>query len=452
MKTSNSYNNFVTIVLTAKYTQDRLTVKDSIEFGSLINDRTFNRINVYEDVEYQTVEGFGGSFTEAAAVTFQKMSIEKQEEILKAYFGSDNGLGYQVCRTHIGSCDFSLGNYSYVQKDDVELKTFHIERDKQALIPLIKAAQELCKTDIKLIASPWSPPEWMKTNGMMNRGGKLKEEYRKIWAKYFTKYIKAYEKEDIPIWGITVQNEPNSAQPWDSCVYSSAEERDFVKILGPVLREEKLDHIKVLIWDHCKEEVVERAKEILSDSEAAQYISGVGFHWYTGDHFEALDAVHQLYPDKLLIHTEGCVEGGVKLAAWESGERYGHDIIGDFNNWTTAWVDWNLLLDEQGGPNHVGNYCDAPIIADTQSDKVIYESSYYYIGHFSKFIKPGAKRIGCSSYTGKLETIAFKNPDGQVAVIVMNRGEETVSFGLRCTKGIIETECVPRSIMTLLYE
>lgn len=440
------------IIQTSKYSGERHTYKGSFEFVSE-NQKTFQWINVFEDVEYQTVEGFGGSFTEAAAVTLGKMSPEKQEQILQAYFNPDKGLGYTICRTHINSCDFSLGNYAYVEDgNDVELKTFSIERDRKALIPMIKEAQKISREEIRIISSPWSPPTWMKSNRMMNQGGRLLDEYKSIWAKYFAKYIKAYAEEGINIWGITVQNEPNSTQPWDSCLYSSEEERDFVKLfLGPTLYEENLKNIKILVWDHNKEYIVERARTILSDPEAAEYIYGIGFHWYTGDHFEALDAVNRMYPGKVLIHTEGCVEGGTKPDSWETGERYGHDIIGDFNHWTTAWVDWNLLLDEKGGPNHVGNFCDAPIIGDTANDKLIYESSYYYIGHFSKFVKPGAKRVGCSKFTVNLETVAFKNPDGQIVVIVMNRSEEKIPFTLKTGNGFIEAESFPRSIITMIY-
>lgn len=441
------------VIQTSKYTEDRLAEKGEYPVFENTAGQENLLVKVYEDVEYQTVEGFGGSFTEAASVTLDRMSREKREEILNAYFHPEKGLGYTLCRTHINSCDFSEGNYAYVEKEgDTALESFSIERDRISLIPFIKEAILTKGENIKILASPWSPPAWMKTNGKMNQGGKLKEEYREVWARYYARYIKEYAAEGIDIWAITVQNEPKAVQRWDSCIYTAEEERDFVKFyLGPTLEKEGVQKTRIVIWDHNKELVYDRAKTILSDAEAAKYIWGVGFHWYSGDHFETLDAVHRVYPDKFLIHTEGCVEGGEKMGLWEAGEKYGHDIIGDFTNWTTAWIDWNLILNEQGGPNHVGNYCDAPIIADTRKDTVTYESSFYYIGHFSKFVKPGAKRIGCSRYTSALETVAFKNPDGEIVVVVLNRSEETLPFTLQCGNELVKLESLPRSIMTLLY-
>jgi glucosylceramidase len=249
-----------------------------------------------------------------------------------------------------------------------------------------------------------------------------------------------------------VQNEPKATQIWDSCVFTAEEERDFVKNhLGPILEKEGLKDIKIIIWDHNKERLYERAKIEFSDPKASKYIYGAGFHWYSGDHFGALDAVHHNFPDKKLIFTEGSQEGGVKLGSFATGERYGHDILGNLNNWMTAWCDWNLVLDEMGGPNHVGNYCDAPIIADTINNSVTYESSFYYIGQFSKFIKPGAKRIGTSSYTDKLEVTAFKNPDSKIVVVILNRTDNDIFFILSNENGLANVNSIAHSIMTLIY-
>lgn len=440
---------------TARDTDDRLTEKKSISF--LTDESSWEQesalINVYEDVEYQEIEGFGGAFTEAAAVTLNKMSGPKQEEILKAYFDGKDGLGYTFCRTHINSCDFSLGNYAYVEEEDPTLSHFDISRDRQALIPMIRRAFEITGSSMRLFASPWSPPAWMKTNGQMNQGGQLKPEYRRTWAEYYVKYIRAYAEEGIPVWGLTVQNEAKAVQRWDSCVYSAEEEKDFVRDhLGPVLEEAGLSDVKVMIWDHNKERVYDRAKVAFEDEAASKFIWGIGFHWYSGDHFEALSAVQARFPDKKLIFTEGCQEGGVHLGSWKTGERYGHDIMGNLNNWMGGWTDWNLVLDEQGGPNHVGNFCDAPIIADTTKDEVIYESSYYYIGHFSKYIRPGAKRVASSKYTDKLEVTAFKNTDGTVAVVVLNRTDEELPYALRSQDATTASCTIPaHAIQTLLY-
>jgi glucosylceramidase len=448
---------YLKVIVTAKDTDDRLQLKSSVKFEQDLDGCENGLINIYEDVIYQEIEGFGGAFTEAASVTLDKLGEKNREEVLNAYFNPEKGIGYSFCRTHINSCDFSLGNYTYVEKEgDVNLETFSIERDKKSLLRFIKDAMNVDGADFRLFASPWSPPAWMKTNFKMNEGGKLKEEYRESWAKYYARYIKEYSAEGVKIWGLTVQNEAKATQRWDSCVFTAEEERDFVKdYLGPVLDKAGMSDVKIMIWDHNKERVYERAKVAFSDPEAAKYIWGTAFHWYSGDHFESVDALHHMYPDKKLIFTEGCAESfkaeRIKSGSWSAGEMYGHDIIGDLNNWTSAWVDWNLILDEQGGPNHVGNYCNASIIADTANDQLLYQSAFYYIGHFSKFIRPGARRIGCSRYTDKLEAAAFKNSDGSVAVVVMNRTEKDIAFKLRNEYGLAELKSLPHSIMTLIY-
>jgi glucosylceramidase len=415
----------------------------------------FDGASVLVDLKprFQTIQGFGGAFTEATATTFFKMSPPKQAEILRAYFDKDTGNGYTLCRTHINSCDFALGNYAYTEVEgDTELKHFSIERDRQALIPMIKEAIRVAGGVLTLFASPWSPPAWMKTNGQMNRGGKLKPEYRKAWARYYCRFIREYEREGIPIWGLSVQNEPEAVQSWDSCIYTGEEERDFVRdYLGPTLHEEGLRELCLIIWDHNRDRMVERAKVVLDDPAAAQFVWGTGFHWYVGDNFENVQRVHDAFPDKHLIFTEGCQEGGPHIGEWPLGERYARSIIQDLNHWTVAWIDWNLILDERGGPNHVGNYCSAPIIADTKRDEIIYQSSYFYLGHFSRFIRPGAERILCASTSDELETTAFINPDGEAAVVVLNRSDKTFPFALKFNCQEAKVDSLAHSILTLRF-
>jgi glucosylceramidase len=448
-----SISKTIRVIQTARDTGDRLAVKAEVPFVEDRDERERELINIYPDAVYQKINGFGAAITEAAVSTYNRMSAEKRKEIMHAFFNAETGLGYSVCRTHINSCDASLDNYSYLEKEgDTALESFTIERDLKGLVPFIKEAAALRNGEFKLISSPWSPPAWMKTNGEMNHGGKLKPEYRDAWARYYARYIKEYAKQGIKVWALSVQNEPKAKQIWDSCLYTAEEERDFVKNhLGPVLAAEGLSDVKLLIWDHNKERVFERAKVIYDDLEASAYVWGAGFHWYSGDHFEALSALHAMYPEKGLVFTEGCEEGKPRIGAWNTGEKYGHDIIGDLNNWTVSWTDWNILLNETGGPNHVGNYCDAPIIANTAEDKIIYQPAYYYIGHFSKFIRPGAQRIGFSKFTDRLEAAAFKNTDGKISVVVMNRNDEAIEYYLRSEAGIARMTSLPHSIMTLVY-
>ena len=255
----------------------------------------------------------------------------------------------------------------------MELKHFSIEHDRHQLIPMIKEAASKAGQPLKILASPWSPPAWMKTNGQMNHGGKLKPEYRQAWANYLVRYVQEYEKEGLPIWGLTVQNEPLATQMWDSCIYTGEEERDFVRdFLGPALEKAGLlSRIKLLIWDHNRDLLYERAKVVYDDPAAAQYVWGAAFHWYVGDHFENVQLTHDAYPDKQLLFSEGSQEGGPHYDDWEVGERYGQSMIQDLNHWTTAWIDWNLLLDQRGGPNHGGQLLQRSIDGGLQKGDLV---------------------------------------------------------------------------------
>jgi len=406
-------------------------------------------IHLFPDIEYQEIKGFGGAFTEAASTTLDKMSAENREKILKLYFDPEEGIGYNYGRVHMNSCDFSLGNYACVEEGDETLETFNVERDKKSLIPMIQDAMKY--NEIEMFASPWSPPAYMKTTGKMNEGGKLKPEYFDLWAEYYVKFIKAYAENGIEIGTVSVQNEPKATQPWDSCIYTAEEERDFVKnYLGEKLSRE---NVRILFWDHNKERVVERSRVMLDDAEAAKYIYGVAMHWYSGDHFEQLSMFHDLYPDKDIVFSEGCYEYSLgESDTVKIGERYAHDMIGNFNHYCNVFCDWNLILNEKGGPNHVGNFCDAPIMADTQTDTVHIHDSYYYIGHFSKYVKKGAKRIGSSKWTADLDTVSFKNPDGEIVTVVLNRGEEELDFGIRINGEIINGKAEAHSIATYIFK
>lgn len=440
----------VKVVRTTKDGDERLKNVSEVEYATLATGEQI--ITVQADKKCQEIIGFGGAFTEAAAYTLSRISREHRKEIIDAYYHPERGIGYNIGRVHIHSCDFALGNYTYVEDNDTELKTFSIEHDHELIIPLVKEAMDLCPEEMKILASPWSPPAWMKTNGEMNNGGQLKPEYFQTWADYYVKFIEAYEAVDIPIFALTVQNEPAAVQTWDSCIYSAEEERDFVKdYLGPTLEKAgMLDSKKLLVWDHNRDIMVERASTVLNDPEASKYVWGTGFHWYVSEDFAQVGKVHDLFPDKHLLFTEGCIEGGVRLGDWTSGERYARNMMGDLNNWCEGYLDWNIVLDEIGGPNHVGNYCDAPIIADTVNDVVHYNSSYYYIGHFSKFVKRGAKRLVSQFDAEDLNFVAFENPDGDMIYILMNTSEDNQSVSISVKGQYLNLDIVGRSIMTMV--
>lgn len=442
----------VTVIQTAKDTQDRLSVKGEFTTEKAKSEGTVLTYDTGKS--YQRTIGFGAAFTEAAAYTFYRMNPAKREEILQSYFDPEKGIGYSIGRVHIHSCDFALGNYTYVEDGDGELKTFDISHEEKWTLPMIRAAAETRNGDIALLASPWSPPAWMKTNKEMNHGGKLLPEYREAWALYYTKYIKAMRDRGINIFAITVQNEPEAVQTWDSCIYTAEEEGAFVRdYLGPIMYREGLSDVKIYIWDHNRDVIVDRAVGTLSDPETSKYVYGIANHWYCSEEFENLSKVHELFPDKHILFSEGCQEGGVHLGSWETGERYGRNIIGDFNNWQEGWLDWNIILDETGGPNHVGNLCDAPIIADTMTQELHYNSSYYYIGQFSKYVKPGAVRIEMSSnYESQLKYVGFENEDRSVVVVVMNETDEAQSISIGAKEGYVNHQLPAHSIATLVFE
>lgn len=390
-----------------------------------------NVIAVNSRQTYQEFMGFGGAFTEAAAYTLSEAPEAVRAEAIRAYFSKSQGLGYVLGRVHIHSCDFALGNYTYVEEGDAELKTFDMTREDKWVIPMIKDAAKEAGQEIKILASPWSPPAFMKDTKEMNYGGKLLPEFERPWANYYAKFVDEMKKRNVPIWAVSVQNEPLATQTWDSCIYTAEEERDFVKNhLGPVLKASHPE-TEIIIWDHNRDVLVERGAVVLADPEAAKYVWGTGNHWYVSEAFENLTALHNLFPDKHILFTEGCVELTTTsenavfngyLGSWTNCERYGRNIIGDFNNWSRGWIDWNLVLNEEGGPNHVYNYCEAPIMYDRNTKKLIYNNSYYYIGHFSKYIEVGAKRLEISVTQKDVHAVAFRNPNGDIVIVAQNEG------------------------------
>ena len=454
-------NKSVKVYVTAKGTDNRITPTETLHFEAKPQPvETEVAIFVDPSKTFQSMLGIGGALTDASAETFYKLPKDKQKEILTAYYDKNKGIGYTLGRTNIQSCDFSSSSYSYVKDNDETLKTFDISHDKQYRIPFIKEVMAAAGGKLTLFVSPWSPPGWMKTNGDVLHGGKLKHKYDQSWANFYVKFINAYEKEGIPIWGLSVQNEPMATQTWESCLYTAEDERDFVKnYLGPTLNIKGMSSKKLIVWDHNRDLLYQRASTILSDPEAAQYVWGIGYHWYetwtgAGMNFENERLVHQAFPNKNLIFTEGCAESFNidRINEWSLGERYGTSMINDFNAGTVGWTDWNVLLDEKGGPNHVGNFCFAPVHADTKTGSLTYTSSYYYIGHLSKFIHPGAKRIVSAASRDKLLTTAFMNPDGKIAVVVMNKTDEKIDYLLWIKGKAAKTSSAPHSIATLVIE
>jgi len=416
-------------------------------------DEDIPTIMIDDRKTFQTIIGFGGAFTDAASDTFAKLPKESQEQFLKDCFDPVQGNGYTLCRTTIHSCDYAEEMYTYDDTPgDKELKNFSIDHDKRNRIPFIKRAQATARGKLLLYASPWSPPGWMKTNGEMEHGGKLKPEYYQTWADYYVRYVKAYAAEGIPIWGLTVQNEALADQVWESLIYTAEEERDFVKsFLGPTLRKAGLGDVKVMIWDHNRGVIYQRVAPSFEDTDVSKFIWGTAFHWYTGDHFDNVRIVHDAFPDKHLLYTEGGIGG-----TWQAALRLSKNIITDLQNWTEGWDVWNLLLDQDNGPRHAGGvpgvHGSTIVNANTTTGEITYNPPHYVLGQFSRFIRPGAKRIPCTSNSDDLIATAALNPDGKIAVVVLNLKDNETFMRVWLRGRYAKYRCPAHATLTFVLE
>lgn len=432
--------------------------------------------------KFQTITGFGGSFTQASAHLLNRLSKENRTKIVEAYFG-ENGAKYSLTRTHMNSCDFSLSNYSYAPVEgDLELTNFSIDEDRDDLIPMIKEAMEISQDGFKILSSPWTAPPWMKDNKDW-RGGKLLPEYNETWALFFSKYINAYKAEGIDIWGFTVENEPlGNNNNWESMHFSAEEMTNFVKNhLGPKLERDGHD-VKILGYDQNRgEELKDWVDVMYQNKESSKYYDGTAVHWYasTYDFFpESLQYAHMKAPDKYLIQSEACVDS--EIPKWQDDQwywskeatdwgwdwapeeqkylhpkyapvnRYARDIIGCLNNWVDGWIDWNMVLDKQGGPNWFKNWCVAPVIVDPDKDEVYFTPIYYTLTHFSKYIRPGAVRIGFEISETDLMITAVENPDNSIVVVVFNQDKQAKNFRISSKDKFADVSINGQAIQTII--
>ncbi len=439
-------------------------------------------IVILPEEKYQAITGFGGSFTESSAYLLNQLSDANRHKIIEAYFG-ETGAKYSLTRTHINSCDFSLSNYSYTPNPgDKTLGDFSVKEDMDDIIPMIQDAMKASVDGFKIISSPWTAPPWMKDNNSYV-GGKLLPEYYDSWALFFSKYIDAYAENGIDIWGLTVENEPlGNGNNWESMHFSAEEMTDFVQNhLGPSLQDDNKGHIKILGYDQNREHLDEWVDAMYRDDESARYFAGTAIHWYasTYDFFpDALQYAHKKAPGKHLIQSEACVDAEVpkwREDAWYWSKeatdwgwdwapeedkkyhpkyvpvyRYARDIIGCLNNWVDGWVDWNMVLDRKGGPNWFKNWCVAPVIVDPDNDEVYMTPLYYTLSHFSRYIRPGATRIGFQHTHERLQITAVENPDGSLAIIIFNPTTERVNFSLVLDKKKAEASIDGQAIQTIV--
>jgi glucosylceramidase len=458
------------MILSCQTKQDKLVVEvyeTSASGNKLTKVTAFNFVENFSTIKLdvnkrlQTITGFGGAFTESSAYLLNRLSKENRDTILQAYFAKD-GANYSLTRTHMNSCDFSLSQYSYSPvENDMELEHFTIKDDMDDLIPMIKDAMKVSENGFKIFASPWTAVPWMKDNKKWV-GGKLLPKYYDTWALFFSKYLDAYKQEGIDIWGFTVENEPmGNGNNWESMHFSPDEMTNFVQNhLGPKLEKDKHD-VKILGYDQNREHLSEWVDSQFQNKISSKYFDGTAIHWYasTYDVFQKeLQYAHHKAPNKYLIQSEACVDSQVpvwqddawywKKEATDWGwdwapekdkhlhpkyspvNRYARDIIGCLNNWVDGWVDWNMVLDKQGGPNWFKNWCIAPVIVDPEKDEVYFTPLYYTLAHFSKYIRPEAKVIDLENSDKDLQVTAAQNPDGSIAVVVFNEGKTKKSFNL----------------------
>ncbi len=442
----------------------------------------------------QSLEGVGGALTESSAFVLAHLPIGARRDLLDRIFSS-RGARFTMARVPIGACDFSVaGKFSYDDvSGDVALRHFSIDPDRHgfqgtedpsyALLSLVKDALSR-QPDLKIVANPWTAPAWMKDNQDWygkGKGGSLLPEHYDTFARYMVKYLQAYQAEGVKVWGVTPENEPlgNGGQ-WESMEFTSQEMRDYIKEhLGPQLAANGFQKVKLIQFDHnCDPNALAFSEATLGDPGASPYVWGTGLHWYSttqGVPTELLEALHTRFPDKALLHTEGCIDGiatedsspkgaflGWKNDAWwwspratdwgyywaPAGEkaahprytpvhRYARAMIDGFNHWYAGWIDWNIILDRNGGPNHVNNLCGAPIMVDTESREVYFTPLYYVMAHFSRYLQPGDRivKVQPSAHLpgsdGVMATAALSRNGRNLVVITFNPSPTPVAYSLQ---------------------
>lgn len=421
---------------------------------------------------FQSILGFGGAFTDAAGLNILNISTTLQKKLISSYF-SQYGIEYSIGRIPMASCDFSTYPYSYDDHEgDFQMQNFSLTKEDLNLkIPIMMSALNMSTRSIKFFGSPWAAPAWMKTNGKMQGAGELKgkagDKYHKAWALYFVKFLKAYEDNGVKMWGLTVENEPSTGflkgYAFQCMGFTAETERDFVKEdLGPTLAKFGYSDVKLMMLDDARFFVESWADTMLGDPQTAKYVSGIALHWYNEGLVppELLTATHKKFPDYFLLNTEACTGWtgppsvrGVHLGEWSRGSDYSHSIIENLSHWSAGWVDWNLALNLEGGPNWVKNFVDSPIIVDAENQVFYKQPMFYHLGHFSKFVPPGSKRIEVtSSKDTSLEFIGFVTPESNTVMVVLNREARNITISIFDKETRRITDTIPEySIQTYIW-
>ncbi|MCZ4409479.1 glycoside hydrolase family 30 protein [Cryomorphaceae bacterium 1068] len=460
-------------------------------------------LEIKPDQKFQEYIGFGASFTESSAWNLATIPETLRKEVLTRLFSPSEGAGFSLTRTHINSSDYSNNHYTYIDSGDVSLSTFSIAEDMKGftgqendqvrgielatpdydIIPMIQEAQRVKGADFGIIASPWSPPSWMKTGETSEMtNGTLQPQYYGLWAQYLSRFVSAYAAKGINLWGITPQNEPLHAHDarWDSNGLTPEQGRDFLRDhLGPQLvkdghlnPDDLNTGLRVLIYDHNKSAMNKYVEPTYSDAEAAKYAWGTGFHWYASSELEendwhtaALDTLRTTWPEKGMIHTESSIDIDAQDPIgqyWREStdyagtfvpfDTYAYDIIADLNHGVQGYIEWCMILSNEGQPNPYDNFNSAPVLINPITHEVIYTPLYYLLSHFSKFIRPGAQRIGLEGepVEGVIHTAAI-NPDGSIALIVFNKTAGPLELQLTLESETHQIHLTPRALQTIVF-
>lgn len=512
---------------------DRLATKENADFT--LGQADGNVIHVCPENIRQTLHGIGTSFTESSAFVLAHLDKDKRQQVMNRVFGK-NGANFSLARTVIGATDFSVeGKFSYDDvKDDMKLDHFSIAPDSDGfskqkypgirdpeydLLPMLKQALaikgEQRDSDLKIIASAWTAPAWMKDiedwyisgseeNDYQGSGGQLKPGYEQVYANYLVKYLEHYKMQGVDIWGVTPVNEPggNNGQ-WESMHFSAESQNEFIKHhLGPALHRSNHTHVKLLMYDHNRDGLEHWAQVLYNDDVTSKYLYGAAVHWYESTfrvHEDAFERVHSAFPHYEIIHTEGAIDdlgkdappgvtdpGRFKESGWFDDDafwwndnatdwaysatwegvnaedhpvytpvhRYARNIIVSLNHWVSGWIDWNIVLDKNGGPNHVGNFCGAPIMIDTVSGYVYYTPVYYILSQFSRTIRPGDKAVEVSTELENLDmntvyASASINNNSLLSVQVLNTTKMPIEYRLQIGKQFAAVSIAANALQTV---
>lgn len=409
-----------------------------------------SKVTVDPTQRFQEIVGFGAAITDASAWLIQtKMTPAGRDALIKELFGRNNGgLGFSFTRLTIGASDFSLDHYSLADTPDPTLAGFSTARMEENVFPTVREALAV-NPDLKVMASPWSAPGWMKTTGSMIQG-QLKPEFYPVYADYLRRYVESAAAHGVPTDYLSIQNEPDfEPDSYPGMRWAPEGRAAFIgDNLGPVFRRTGI-RTRILDWDHNWDKP-EQPLGVLADSEARAFVSGVAWHCYAGD-VSAQTPVRDAWPEKDVFFTE--CSGGEWTPAFSDSFLWTVKslIIGSTNNWARGVLMWNLALDEKYGP-HAGGCgdCRGVVTIDSRTGAVQRNQEYYAFGHASRFVRPGAVRIASTAPEG-LQAVAFVNPDGQRALIVLNEGEAARTFDLEDRGRTVATTLPARSAATYVW-